>query len=99
MSQVHDETIELLARLSRIAVTKNEALKLKDDLTKMLDFIEQLDQLDVEGFHLCNQVIKDTKRSLRKDQVKDLLPRDTFLKNAPDHLGGMIKVPPVLKKE
>lgn len=99
MSQIEDEVVSNLAKLCRIAVTEDETKALKKDLSRMLDFIEQLDELDVEGSHLCNQVIKDSKRSLRADEVKDLLPRDVFLSNAPDHLGGMIKVPPILKKD
>lgn len=99
MSEMKDDAVENLAKLCRIAVTQNEKKDLKKDLSKMLDFIEQLDKLDVEGSHLCNQVIKDSTRTLREDTPGELLPRDEFLNNAPDHLGGMIKVPPIIKKD
>jgi Asp-tRNA(Asn)/Glu-tRNA(Gln) amidotransferase C subunit len=37
------------------------------------------------------------KSVVRDDEPKDLLPREQFLSNAPDQVGGMIRVPPVLK--
>ena len=99
MTEITDELILNLARLSRIAVTPTEVQSLHKDFSRILDFVEQLDELDLEGSHLCNQVIKDHKRLMREDQVQDLLPRDAFLKNAPDHVGGMIKVPPIITKD
>jgi aspartyl-tRNA(Asn)/glutamyl-tRNA(Gln) amidotransferase subunit C len=99
MSDIKDETVETLAKLSRIAVTKEEAKALHNDLSKILDFVNLLDELDTEGSFACNQVIKDPKHLMREDRVKDLLPRDAFLKNAPDHLGGLIKVPPIIIKD
>ena len=99
MSNIKDETIANLAKLSRIAVTESEKKSLQQDLSRILDFVEQLDELDIEGSHLCNQVIKDHKHLMREDVVKGLLPRDAFLKNAPDHMGGLIKVPPIIQKD
>lgn len=99
MSYIKDETVENLAKLSRIAVTKDEAKALYHDLTKILDFVDLLDELDTEGSFSCSQVIKDPKHLMREDRVKELLPRDAFLKNAPDHLGGLIKVPPIIIKD
>lgn len=98
MSEITDEQIQNLAKLSRIAVTPDEVVSLHKDFAKILDFVEELNTLDLEGSHLCNQVIKDQQHLMREDEVKDLLPRDAFLKNAPDHMGGMIKVPPIIKK-
>ncbi len=99
MSHIEDKTVAHLAKLSRIAVTEEETKSLQKDLSRILDFVEQLDELDLEGSTLCNQIIKDHKHLMRDDVVKDLLPRDAFLKNAPDHMGGMVKVPPIIKKD
>lgn len=99
MSKIQDQTVENLAKLSRIAVTKDEAKSLHKDLDRILDFVELLEELDIQGSYACNQVIKDHKHLMREDQVKNLLPRDAFLKNAPDHLGGLIKVPPIIIKD
>lgn len=98
MSNINDHTVANLAKLSRIAVTEDETKSLHNDLTRILDFVELLDELDLKNSHQCNQVIKNHKHLMRDDHVQDILPRDAFLKNAPDHVGGMIKVPPIIIK-
>ena len=99
MSDISDQTIEHLAHLSRIEVTENDKKVLYEDLNRIIDFIDLLEQVDTEGVPTCDFVLKNHKHLLREDKVKDLLPRDEFLDNAPDHMGGMIKVPPIIKKE
>lgn len=99
MSDITDENIDHLAKLSRIAVTQEDKKVLTQDLKRILDFIEQLEQVDTEGIQTCDFVLKNHRQLLRDDKVEDILPRDEFLKNAPDHMGGMIKVPPIIKKE
>jgi aspartyl-tRNA(Asn)/glutamyl-tRNA(Gln) amidotransferase subunit C len=34
---------------------------------------------------------------LREDEVTETLDRETFLANSPAHIGGMIRVPPIIK--
>jgi aspartyl-tRNA(Asn)/glutamyl-tRNA(Gln) amidotransferase subunit C len=34
---------------------------------------------------------------MREDKVGETLPRELFLANAPSHVGGLIRVPPVIK--
>ncbi len=99
MSELSDGTIEHLARLSRIAVTDADKKILYEDLNRIVDFIDLLEEVDTEGVATCDFVHKNHKHLLREDKVQDMLPRDEFLKNAPDHMGGMVKVPPIIKKE
>lgn len=98
MSEITDEVIENLAKLSRIAVTEEDKAGLFKDLDRIVDMIHLLDQVDTEGVPTCDFVHKHHRHLLREDKVEDILPRDEFLKNAPDHMGGMIKVPPIIKK-
>ena len=79
--------------------SKLESLKVEDDLKRILDFIDLLDQVDTEGVPTCDFVLKNHRQLLREDRVEEILPRDEFLKNAPDHMGGMVKVPPIIRKE
>lgn len=99
MSDINDNAIDHLAKLSRIAVTEKDKEVLTGDLNRIVDFIDLLNQVDTEGVPTCDFVLKNHRQTLRDDQVEGVLPRDEFLKNAPDHLGGMIKVPPIIKKE
>lgn len=97
MSQLDQETIEMLTRLSRIECSEEERSSLLEDLSKILTHVEQLDEIDTENVHPCNHVLAEVSNVMRDDTTGKTLPRETFLANAPSHVGGMVKVPPVIK--
>jgi aspartyl-tRNA(Asn)/glutamyl-tRNA(Gln) amidotransferase subunit C len=92
-----DDELERLARLCRIEYSKEEKQKIKDNLSRIIHHFEQLKQIDTEGVLPCSHVIETLHNVWREDEVGELLSRDLFLANAPSHVGGMIRVPPVLK--
>lgn len=97
MPDLNKETIKNLIELSRIDCTEEEQESLLQDLKKILNYISLLDEVDTETVKPCNHVLKDMMNVMREDLVKDIMPREVFLSNAPSHTGGMIKVPPVIK--
>jgi len=100
MATVDENTIKYLATLSRIAVSKDEEEALLKDLKKILGYIEQLNEVDTSGIAPCTYVTKAlTETPLREDVVTATLPRETFLKGAPQQISGMVRVPPVINKE
>ena len=93
-----DATIETLAILSRIDLSDDERESLKKNLIRVLGYVDQLHEVDVEGIEPCNHVIEGMVNVMREDEVKEPnMSRQDFLDNAPDQIGGMIRVPPVLK--
>ena len=98
MSNLDEETIEKLSKLSRIDCSKEKRKELVKDLQHILDYVEQLQEVDTEGVNPCSHVLENHKHLMRDDSVGELLPRDTFIANNPDHIGGMTKVPSILKK-
>lgn len=97
MAQVDKKTIEKLTKLSRIRCTENEQESLLKDLKKILNYIEQLKEIDTEDVPPCSHVLADMVNVNREDIVGPTMSRELFLENAPSHIGGMIRVPPVLK--
>ena len=97
MSELQEKDIEKLSKLCRIHCTDEEKKKLRQNLSKILAHVAQLQEVNTEGVPACNQVLEDMSMVLRDDEVGDLLSRETFLNNAPAHTGGMIRVPPVIK--
>lgn len=97
MSQLDKQTIKTLITLSRIRCTEEEQEALLTDLQKILSYVDQLDEVDTENVTPCYQVIADMANVMREDAIGTTLPRDVFLENAPSQIGGMIRVPPVLK--
>lgn len=97
MAQLDREAIKKLTALSRIKCTEEEEEQLLIDLQKILTYAEQLSEIDTEGITPCNHVLEGMVNVGREDRVGRTLPREVFLANAPDKIGGMVRVPPVLK--
>lgn len=98
MPQLDKQTIRNLVQLSRIDCTEEEQESLLKDLKNILAYIEQLNEVNTDNVPPCNHVIKDVANMTREDQVGETLSREAFLSNAPSHVGGLIRVPPVIKQ-
>jgi aspartyl-tRNA(Asn)/glutamyl-tRNA(Gln) amidotransferase subunit C len=91
------KTIKMLTQLSRIHCSEEEEEALLKDLQKILTYVEQLNEIDTSNVPPCNQVIPGMANRMREDVVGEKLPRERFLENAPQQIGGLIRVPTVLK--
>lgn len=89
-------TVRRIAALARIAVTEAEAAALLPELNGILDWVEQLGEVDVSGVEAMTAVIPNTLR-LRDDVVTDGGVRDKVLANAPNAMGGFFTVPKVIE--
>ena len=91
----HDDVLHL-ARLSSLQLADDEIDALKDDLTNIIGYIEQLSTLDTEGVEPTYQVT-GLSNVWREDVVDDGgVSRDTLLTLAPEQADGQVKVPKVL---
>ncbi len=91
-----DATIRRIARLSRIRVTDAEVARLGSELGSILGWIEQLDEVDVEGVEPLTGVVPTALR-LRADVVSDGGYAERVLANAPGAEGGFFTVPKVVE--
>lgn len=98
MAKLDKETIKQLTALCRIDCTEEEQDALLNDLKKIIDYIEQLQKIDTDQVPPFSHILEDMVNVTREDVVGDLLNREDFLANAPSHIGGMIRVPPVIKQ-
>lgn len=99
MSHFDSKTLEHLKKLCRIDCTPEEDADILHSLERVLEHVAQLKEIDTENVKTCRYVLRGMlKNQMRKDEVKDLLSREQFFANAPDQIGGMIRVPPVLKE-
>ena len=97
MSEPTEQTIQTLTQLCRIHCTEEEQHLLLKDLKNILQYIDLLNELDTSDVTPCNHVLAFTESVTREDVIGEVLPRDRFLANAPDKVGGLIRVPPVIK--
>jgi aspartyl-tRNA(Asn)/glutamyl-tRNA(Gln) amidotransferase subunit C len=89
-------TVKKVASLARLAVTESEAEALVPELNGILDWVEQLGEVDVTGVEPMTAVIPNTLR-LRADVVTDGDVREKVLANAPQAEHGFFAVPKVIE--
>jgi len=92
--QVDEATVWRIARLARIKITEAEAKSLKTELSGILNWVEQLDEVDTSSVEPLTRVVPiELKR--REDKVTDGDIADDIMKNAPvveDHYFVVPKV-------
>lgn len=98
MASLSLETIQELAHLCRIRCSPKEQEAWLEDLEKILVYAELLQEVDTSGVEPCYQVLADGMSPLRRDMVEAPLSRELFLANAPSQIGGMVRVPPIIKE-
>jgi aspartyl-tRNA(Asn)/glutamyl-tRNA(Gln) amidotransferase subunit C len=98
MSKVTKEQVEHIAGLARLSLSDEEADTYTRNLEKMLEYVGQLDELNIEGVEPTTHVL-DIQNVMREDETEQSLSQKEALKNAPETKNGQILVPPVLKKK
>jgi aspartyl-tRNA(Asn)/glutamyl-tRNA(Gln) amidotransferase subunit C len=94
--EVNDKMIDHLSHLARLEFNGVERERIKSDLQKMIGFVDQLSQVDVQGVEPLI-FMTDTENVLREDIQKDTITQAEALKNAPVHDSDYFKIPTVLK--
>ncbi len=94
--QVDEATVRRIARLARIEVTDQEAKALEAELSGILDWIKQLDEVDTGKVEPMTRVVAMTLKQ-RADEVTDGGIADQVLANAPAREGDFYVVPKVVE--
>ncbi len=89
-------TVARIAALARIKVTPDEQARLAGELTQILTWIEQLNELDTAGVEPMTSVAH-MKLPMREDVVSDGGIRDKLLANAPQQARQFFAVPKVVE--
>ena len=94
--QVDAATVQRIARLARIKVTAEEAKALEQELSGILDWVKQLDEVDTSKVEPMTRVIPMTLKK-RPDAVTDGAIADDILANAPAREDHFFVVPKVVE--
>ena len=89
-------TIHRIAKLARIHVEEADVARLQGELNGILGWIEQLQEVDVEGVQPLTGAAQMALR-LRDDAVTDGGRPEQVLANAPDRVGQFYAVPKVVE--
>jgi aspartyl-tRNA(Asn)/glutamyl-tRNA(Gln) amidotransferase subunit C len=92
--QVDEATVRRIARLARIKISDAEAKGLEKELSGILDWVKQLDEVDTAAVEPMTRVVAQSLKS-REDIVTDGEIADEIVTNAPlveDHYFVVPKV-------
>ena len=91
-----EATVARIARLARISIPEDELAPLADELSHILGWIEQLNEVDTEGVAPMTSVVA-MRLAWREDRVTDGGRPEDILANAPERQDGYFVVPKVVE--
>lgn len=91
------EQVEHVARLARLALSREEKEKMRAQLDAILTYIDKLNQLDTSQTEPTSHVIPMTN-VFREDKIHPSLSQEQALANAPDRQGALFRVPRILEE-
>lgn len=86
------EQVLHVARLARLRLSEDEVERMAPELSTILEHIERLNELDLEGVEPTAHVVA-LENVLRPDEPVPSLPRERALEQAPDPVNGAFRVP------
>jgi len=94
--QVDEDTVRRIARLARIKITDDEAKGLEKELTGILDWVEQLKEVDTSAVEPMTRVVPIELKK-RQDKVTDGEIAADVTRNAPFTEDNFYVVPKVVE--
>jgi aspartyl-tRNA(Asn)/glutamyl-tRNA(Gln) amidotransferase subunit C len=89
---IEREQVLHVARLARLKLTEDEVDRMAGEMSKILEHVEKMNELDLDGVEPTSHVI-ELQNVLRDDVPRDGLPRERALDQAPDGAQGGFRVP------
>ncbi len=94
MKLTRDDILKL-AKLSRLKLSDEEVALYQEELSAILDYVKQLDSVDVSNLKPTYQVTgltSEDTNTTREDEITEQISRDKLLQNVPSVEDGQIKV-------
>lgn len=95
--RIDKDLLDYLSKLARLKLKPEETQALTEQLTKILGYVEQLNQLDVSKIEPLVHTLEQAN-IFRADKNRSSLAKDKVLGNAPDKDKGFFKVPKVIEE-
>lgn len=92
---IDKQQVELLSRLCRIHLKEDEKNQLHQDLKGILDYVDQLNELDTSDVDPMVFVYNDSEHITRSDSPYNELAHKVFADQVPEVIAGMVKVPTI----
>ncbi|KOS71459.1 Asp-tRNA(Asn)/Glu-tRNA(Gln) amidotransferase subunit GatC [Lysinibacillus sp. NPDC097287] len=95
MAKLTKEEVKHVANLARLAITEEEAEKFAEQLGKITDFAEQLNELDTTNVEPTTHVLP-LVNVMREDVAHKGLDREVMMLNVKEQEDGQVKVPAIM---
>jgi aspartyl-tRNA(Asn)/glutamyl-tRNA(Gln) amidotransferase subunit C len=95
--KITDEIVEHIAHLARLEFIGDEKQEIKQDMEKIINFMDALNSVDTSGVEPLI-FLSDEVNVLREDVAIDTISKNNALKNAPKKDSDYIRIPKVLNK-
>lgn len=92
------EQVHKVANLARLELTPEEEAQFSTQLSSILEYVEQLSELDVADVPPTTRAI-DVSNVTREDKLQPYPDREAILSSAPEQEGDFFKVPKILNAE
>ena len=92
---IDSQLVRKVANLARLELTADEETQFTTQLGSILDYIEQLNQLDVTNVAPTTRAI-DVSNVTREDILQPYTEREAILNSAPQQEGDFFRVPKIL---
>lgn len=96
--EITNEIIDKLAKLSKLEFKDHQKDEIRNDLTKIIAFVDKIEELDTEGVEPLIHMSKEIN-VLREDEVRETVTQAQALMNAPSKDSDYFKISTVLSKK
>jgi aspartyl-tRNA(Asn)/glutamyl-tRNA(Gln) amidotransferase subunit C len=95
--EINDALIDHLSNLARLSFQGEDKEKIKNDLNRIVGFMNKLNELDTEGYEPLIYLTQEENR-FREDEIIPTLHKEEVLKNAPKKDSDYFRIPKVRGK-
>lgn len=93
--KISKEEVTHVANLSKLSFSPEETEEFATTLSKIVDMVELLNEVDTEGVPFTSNVANNLNY-MREDEAKAGWNREELFKNVPEKENGYIKVPAII---
>ena len=94
-AKISTEDVQHVARLARLDISDEETERFAQQLNAILTYMDKLNELDTSNVEPMSHVI-DVSNAFREDIVRESIPQEVSLANAPERENGFFKVPRII---
>ena len=94
--RIETREVEQVARLARLELSAEEKDRMRQQLDRILGYIDKLRRLDTEGVPPTSHAVPMVN-VMREDEPRPCLPPQEMLLNAPDRSGDFFRVPRIIE--